>query len=132
VLPLQDSWQRLVDRVDQSGALRVAQLMRDWIRPVELAAGRLAYQLAPGLAEDPAPELRDALLKATGERWQVGPSAGEGLPTLREQGEAAKAAEDHRIRNSPLVEAALAAFPGAEFVDEKESPQGNRNWNKRA
>ncbi|MBO0750255.1 MAG: DNA polymerase III subunit gamma/tau, partial [Porphyrobacter sp.] len=86
-----DDWQRLVERVDHSGALRVAQVMRDWIRPIELAAGKLVYQLAPGLGEDPAPELRDALLKATGERWQVSAGEGEALPTLRERAEAAKA-----------------------------------------
>ena len=127
-----ESWQRLVERVDQSGALRVAQVMRDWIRPIELGSNKLVYQLAPGLGEDPAPELRDALFKATGERWQIGPGEGEALPSLRERAEAQKAADDQRIRTAPLVEAAFAAFPDAELVDESERSQGNRNWNKRA
>ena len=127
-----ESWQRLVERVDQSGALRVAQVMRDWIRPIELGSNKLVYQLVPGLGEDPAPELRDALFKATGERWQIGPGEGEALPSLRERAEAQKAADDQRIRTAPLVEAAFAAFPDAELVDESERSQGNRNWNKRA
>jgi DNA polymerase-3 subunit gamma/tau len=127
-----ESWQRLVERVDQSGALRVAQVMRDWLRVIELTAGKLVYEVAPGLAEDPAPEIRDALLRATGERWQVGAGTGASLPTLREKAEAAKAAEEARIRSAPLVEAAFAAFPDAELVNEAESPQGARNWNKRA
>jgi DNA polymerase-3 subunit gamma/tau len=125
-------WERLVDRVDQSGALRVAQTMRDWVRVIELAPGKLTYSLAPGLAEDPGPELRDALLKATGERWQVMRGEGEGQPTLRETAEAEKAAEDARIRSAPLVEAAFAAFPAAELVDEADVAQADRNWNKRA
>jgi DNA polymerase-3 subunit gamma/tau len=125
-------WERLVDRVDQSGALRVAQTMRDWVRVIELAPGKLTYSLAPGLADDPGPELRDALLKATGERWQVMRGEGEGQPTLREIAEAEKAAEDARIRSAPLVEAAFAAFPAAELVDEAEVAQADRNWNKRA
>ena len=127
-----DDWQRLVDRVDQSGALRVAQTMRDWIRPIELSVGKLVYEVAPGLGEDPAPELRDALLKATGERWQVSAGTGDAVPTLRERAEAAKAAEDQRIRNAPLVKAAFEAFPGAELVDESDAPKGERNWNRRA
>nr|WP_166175923.1 DNA polymerase III subunit gamma/tau [Altererythrobacter segetis] len=127
-----ESWQRLVERVEQSGAIRVAQVMRDWLRVIELAPGRLVYEVAPGLGEDPAPEVRDALLKATGERWQVAAGTGLSLPTLREQAETVKAAEDARIRSAPLVEAAFAAFPGAELVDEAEGAQGNRNWNKRA
>jgi DNA polymerase-3 subunit gamma/tau len=127
-----DSWERLVERVEQSGALRVAQVMRDWLRVVELAPGQLVYQVAPGLGEDPAPDLRDALLKATGERWQVSAGEGEALPTLREQAEAAKAADEQRVRSAPLVEATFAAFPGAELVDDAEDPQGSRTWNKRA
>jgi DNA polymerase-3 subunit gamma/tau len=127
-----EDWQRLVDRVDQSGALRVAQTMRDWIRPIELGLGRLVYELAPGLGDDPGPELRDALLKATGERWQVVVGTGDALPTLRERAEAASAAEDQRIRSAPLVKAAFEAFPGAELVDESEAPRGERNWNRRA
>jgi DNA polymerase-3 subunit gamma/tau len=127
-----ESWERLVERVDQSGALRVAQVMRDWLRVVELAPGKLVYQVAPGLGEDPAVEVRDALLKATGERWQVGTGEGESLQTLRERAEAAKAADEQRIRSAPLVEAAFAAFPDAELVDDADSPPGSRNWNKRA
>jgi DNA polymerase-3 subunit gamma/tau len=127
-----DSWERLVERVEQSGALRVAQVMRDWLRVVELAPGQLVYQVAPGLGEDPAPDLRDALLKATGERWQVSAGEGEAQPTLREQAEAAKAADEQRVRSAPLVEATFAAFPGAELVDDAEDPQGSRTWNKRA
>jgi len=127
-----ESWQRLVDRVDQSGALRVAQLMRDWLRPIELAPGQLVYELAPGLGSDPGPDLRDALFKATGERWQISAAEGATLPSLREQAEAAKAGEEQRIRTAPLVEAALAAFPGAELIDDNESAQGARNWNRRA
>ncbi len=127
-----EDWERLVERVDQSGALRVAQVMRDWIRPIEIGASELIYQIAPGFGEDPAPELRDALLKATGERWQVAAGTGDAQPTLRERAEAAKTAEDHRIRNAPLVRSALEAFPGAELVDESEAPRRDRNWNRTA
>jgi DNA polymerase-3 subunit gamma/tau len=126
------AWPDLCERVDRAGMLRIASLMRDWIRVIDLAPGRLVYALAPGLAEDPATDLRDALQKATGERWQVERGTGEGVPSLREQAEAGKLAEAERIRRHPLVEAAFAEFPGAEFVDEDTAPKGDRNWNKRA
>jgi DNA polymerase III subunit gamma/tau len=130
-------WGELCDKVDRAGQLRVASVMRDWVRVIELAPGRLVYALAPGMAEDPAAELRDALLRATGERWQVEHGTGTngnegGAPTLREQAEAAEAAEAERIRKTPLVEAALAAFPDAEFVAEDEAPNGDRNWTRQA
>src|SRR5688500_15693864 len=117
-------WSELCDKVDRAGMLRVAQVMRDWLRVIELTPGRLVYSLAPGLAGDPAPELRDALLKATGERWQVERGEGEAVPTLRERAEAAKTAAAERIRRTPLVEAAFAAFPQAEFAEEDEAPRG--------
>ena len=55
---------------------------------------------------------------------------GEGVANLRERAEAAKAAEADRVRTTPLVEAAFAAFPGAEFVEETEAPKGERNWSR--
>ena len=112
--------------------LRVAQMMRDWVRVIELGPGRLSYALAPGLGEDPAAELRDALRKVTGERWQVERGTGEGAPSLREQADALKAEEAERIRRAPLVEAAFAAFPQAELVDENQASKAERGWNKQA
>jgi DNA polymerase-3 subunit gamma/tau len=123
-------WRELCDKVERAGMLRIASLMRDWVRVIELTPGRLVYSLAPGMADDPAVELRDALLKATGERWQAERGEGEGVPSLREQADAAKASEAERIRRAPLVEAALAAFPEAEFVEETDAPKGERNWSR--
>ncbi|BBC73655.1 DNA polymerase III subunit gamma/tau [Altererythrobacter sp. B11] len=126
------NWRELCDRVDAAGMLRVAQVMRDWVRLIELTPGRLVFALAPGYSEDPAPELRDALLRATGERWQVERGEGGRAPSLREQEEAARAAEAERIRKSPLVEAAFAVFPGAELVEEEDAPRGTSNWSRTA
>ncbi|KRA83703.1 DNA polymerase III subunit gamma/tau [Altererythrobacter sp. Root672] len=129
-------WAELCETVDRAGMLRVAGVMRDWIRVIELAPGQLTFAPAPGFSDDPSPELRDALLKATGQRWLVERVEGEGTPTLREQAEAAKATEAERIRNTPLVEAAFAAFPDAEIVEEAEAsgraggPGGEKNWSR--
>jgi DNA polymerase-3 subunit gamma/tau len=111
-------WDQLIETVDCSGQLRVAQVMRDWVRVIALEPGELTYAVAPGYPGDLGPELRDALLRATGERWTVQRGEGEGTPTLREQAEAQKAAEDEALRRHPLVEAAFAAFPQAEIVDD--------------
>ena len=128
----QADWDALIARVDQSGALAVAQMMRDWVRVVSLRPGELVYDLAPGLVEDPGPDLRDALLKATGERWQVTCGQGEFLPTQRERAEADKANARARVLADPLVEAAFAAFPEAELVEEADVAGSERNWSRRA
>ncbi|MFZ5744415.1 MAG: DNA polymerase III subunit gamma/tau [Pseudomonadota bacterium] len=111
-------WEQLIETVDRSGQLRVAQVMRDWVRVITLEPGELIYAVAPGYPGDLGPELRDALLRATGERWTVQRGEGEGTPTLREQAEAQKAAEDEAVRRHPLVEAAFAAFPQAEIIED--------------
>ena len=124
-------WQELVNRVDHAGALRVAQTMRDWLRPIELAPGRLVYALAEGFAGDPAADLRDTLHKLTGERWEVEQHDTGGEPSLREREEAARAEAQAKMRAHPLVEAAFATFPEAELVEDAEvQPAGRQAWGR--
>jgi len=111
-------WEELIDTVDRSGQLRVAQVMRDWIRVIALAPAELTFAVAPGYSGDPGPELRDALLRTTGERWFVQRGEGDGAPTLRELSESAKEAQAAALRQHPLVEAAFAAFPQAEIIED--------------
>jgi DNA polymerase-3 subunit gamma/tau len=126
-------WEELVEQVDRAGHLRISQLMRDWLRVIELAPGKLVFALVPGLPVDPASELREALYKATGTKWLVEQGVGEGAPSLRERAEARKADAAAALLREPLVEAALAAFPGAEIIEEDGARQGQgRPWTKRA
>ena len=126
-------WSILCDRVEQEGLLRVALIMRDFVQVITLAQGQLSYTQPDDYADDIAPELRDALLRATGERWEVTRGEkGTGLPSLREREQVALAAETNRIRSHPLVRSALSVFPGAELVTEDEVAQANQFRNKRA
>lgn len=127
-------WAMLVQRVDNAGHLRIAQVMRDWVRPVEVLPGILRFQLAEGLSEDPSPDLRDALLKTTGERWQVERAVGEAQPSLRERAEAAERSAKAALLANPLVQAAFAAFPDAELIDESRATARDTNppWSRSA
>lgn len=125
-------WAALVDQVDAAGQLRVAQIMRDRVRVIELAPERLVFQQADNFPDDPAPDIREALFKVTGKRWLVERGAGEAQPSLREIAEAAAAAEDARIRSDPLVKAAFEAFPDAELIDtpgKRAAAAGSPPWN---
>ncbi len=126
-------WSGLCDRVEHSGQLRISQIMRDWVRIIAIAPLSLTYALTEGYPGDPTPELRDGLLRATGERWEVTRGEGDAMPSLRELVQAVREAEDKAMRESPLVEAVLQAFPGAEFVeDEKPQDKGNTNRSRYA
>ncbi|MFN4019871.1 MAG: DNA polymerase III subunit gamma/tau [Erythrobacter sp.] len=109
-------WAALVDQVDAAGQLRVAQIMRDRVRVIELGAQKLVYEQADSFPDDPAPDIREALFKLTGKRWQIERGSGAAQPSLREAAAAAAAAEAARIRSDPLVAAAFAAFPEAELI----------------
>ena len=110
-------WGALVDQVDNSGQLRVAQMMRDRVRVIELAAGKLVFEQADEFPDDPAPEIRDALFKLTGNRWMVEHGKGESQPSLREAAELEAKAAEERIRANPMVKAAMEAFPEAELIN---------------
>ncbi|MCL9982690.1 MAG: DNA polymerase III subunit gamma/tau [Erythrobacter sp.] len=113
--PAQD-WAALVDQIDAAGQLRVAQMMRDRVRVIELAPERLVYEQADSFPDDPAPDIREALFKLTGKRWLVERGTGASQPSLREAAASEAAAEDQRVRSDPLVQAALTAFPEAELL----------------
>ncbi len=125
-------WTILCDRVEQEGMLRVGQIMRDHVRIIELRHGHLRYTTPPAFRDDIMADLKEALLRATGERWDVAKGAGEGAPSLTEREEMAAAAEAERVRSHPLVRAALDAFPGAEIVDENQLADGRKAWSRRA
>ena len=113
--PAQD-WAALVDQVDAAGQLRVAQMMRDRVRVIELGPERLVYAPADNFPDDPAPDIREALIKLTGKRWQVERGSGTAQPSLREAAASEAAADDQRVRTDPLVQAAFTAFPEAELL----------------
>jgi DNA polymerase-3 subunit gamma/tau len=125
------SWAALVEEVDASGQLRVAQIMRDRVRVIELGPERLIYEPADSFPDDPAPDIREALFSLTGKRWQVERGEGGAQPSLREAAEAAAAAEDARIRSDPLVKAAFEAFPDAELIGTapRAAGGGSPPWN---
>ena len=112
-------WAGLVERVDHAGGMLLATKMRMQVRVVELAAGVLRFSQPAAFPDDLRAEIRAGLERATGGHWQVERVAEGGAPTLVEAGEAAKAATEQALMASPLVEAALAAFPGAEIVAEE-------------
>jgi DNA polymerase-3 subunit gamma/tau len=126
------SWATLVDQVDATGQLRIAQMMRDRVRVIELGPERLVYQQADSFPDDPVPDIREALFKLTGKRWQIERGTGAAQPSLREAADAAAAAEDARIRSDPLVKAAFEAFPDAELLDaplKAAAGAGSPPWN---
>jgi DNA polymerase III subunit gamma/tau len=119
-------WAQLVAQVEAKGQMLAGTVMRRQVRVVELSPGHLAYSRGAQFGDDIAPQLREALLAATGERWQVAEVSAEGAPSLTEMEVAAQESAAAAMRAHPLVAATLAAFPDAEFVEDTRSPARGR------
>nr|WP_188237750.1 DNA polymerase III subunit gamma/tau [Sphingopyxis sp. LK2115] len=102
--------------LESTGNHQLARQVYDDLQVLELEPGRLVYAPAPTLDGDFARRLGEALFSQTGSRWQVREGVGEGRPSLGQTKAAQLADNDARIRELPVVKAALAAFPDARLV----------------
>lgn len=123
------NFEALLERLSRDGYVSLEMTMRDVVRLVEYAPPSLAYQLAGPVAPGFVAELRDALAKVTGTRWELEEREGDAQPSMLEIERAKADADRAAIMESPMVKAAFAAFPDAELLDsnEDETP-----WSKSA
>ncbi len=126
------TFEEFVQWLDQNGNLTLSQILHDHVRVVEYQPGKLIYQTANNFSQDFGPQLRDALMQLTGQRWQIEKGEGEAQISLGEQAEARKQAAREELENSPMVKAAKAAFPEAELLDNDTAQSGNGQWSKTA
>ncbi|MBK1659597.1 DNA polymerase III subunit gamma/tau [Paracraurococcus ruber] len=106
------TWREIVAIASGRKPMLHAHLVHS-VHPVKVAPGRLELRPLPAAPRDLAAQLAALLQEATGERWTIAFSNAEGEPTLAEQGRAAEAGRRAVAQSHPLVQAVLAAFPGA-------------------
>ncbi|MBU2032630.1 MAG: DNA polymerase III subunit gamma/tau, partial [Alphaproteobacteria bacterium] len=129
-------WEDLVAKVEAGGQHLAAGIMRLQIRPIAVEEGSLRYSRNPLYRDDIAPTLREALAAITGTRWlleEVPDGEGEAAPSIAEREEAAQQSAETEARAHPLVQAAFAAFPGAEIIADRDKPPvGLQEWRNQA
>ncbi len=103
----------LIALLDAHNHVNLSATLHDVVRVVRYAPPDLDYQLAGPVHQGFVAELRDALFAVTGMRWELRAVEGEAPPTLFEAGQMAEREKDREIIDSPLVKAAMAAFPEA-------------------
>jgi DNA polymerase-3 subunit gamma/tau len=107
--------------LESTGNHRLAVQVYDHLRIIELEPGAILFAAVPALGQSFARDLGDALFMQTGSRWHVRSGEGEARPSLGEIRTARLADNDERIRELPVVKAALAAFPEARLVDDEDN-----------
>ncbi|MGO4568176.1 DNA polymerase III subunit gamma/tau [Rhizobium sp. 2YAF20] len=96
---------------------KLKALVRAFLKPVRLEAGRLDASLAPGAPTTLLNELAVKLKDWTGIHWIVSFSRDEGSPTLVEAEAQAQQQRVSDARQDPDVAAILTQFPGAKIID---------------
>ncbi|MGR3783142.1 MAG: DNA polymerase III subunit gamma/tau [Albimonas sp.] len=86
------------------------------VRLVSYQPGRIVFEPAHDAPESLASDLAQRLMALTGSRWMVAVESAGGAPTVRERQDAERDDLHARLKEHPLVAAAIAAFPGAEIM----------------
>jgi DNA polymerase-3 subunit gamma/tau len=113
--PAPVSFGEVVALFDTQREAKLAHCLRHEVHPVRCEPGRLEFRPAPTAPRDLAPRVAELLSQLTGRRWMVSVSGDAGEPTLAQQRRTSKDALHARALEHPLVQAALAAFPGAKL-----------------
>jgi DNA polymerase-3 subunit gamma/tau len=110
--PAPASWREVV-ALTSGREPRLHAELRSFGHPVRVAPGQVEFRPAEGAPRDLSQRLAAFLLEATGTRWTIALASAGGEPTLTQQGRTAEADRLALAQAHPLVQAVLAAFPGA-------------------
>jgi len=86
------------------------------LRLVRYAPGRIEFEPGPGARSDLAATLGQRMQDWTGSRWGVSVVSAGGAPTIAELRNQETRAAEAEAMTSPLLQAVMAAFPGARIT----------------
>ena len=107
------SWREVVAFVASRREATLHGHLRHCAHLVRFAPPVIELRLEPQAPRDLSQRLARLLSEATGTRWTIAVGREPGEPTLAEQAEALDADRSRSAEAHPLVQAILAAFPGA-------------------
>ncbi|OWK32503.1 DNA polymerase III subunit gamma/tau [Sphingomonas mucosissima] len=107
----------LVAELEENGQHLLAVRLAHGARVVSYAPPEIVFSGTRPIATDTLAETATALRAMTGTAWKLSMLDAPGEVTLKEAADAAAEAERQAVLASPLVKAALQAFPDAELID---------------
>jgi DNA polymerase-3 subunit gamma/tau len=102
--------------LDANGQLGLAERLRHSARVVRYAPPDIVLSAAKPLPADLVVDLAAGLHRATGQRWKITTDDAAGAMSVREAEAKQKAEELDWVKSTPVVKAALDAFPDAEVT----------------
>ncbi|MDI1294625.1 MAG: DNA polymerase III subunit gamma/tau [bacterium] len=113
----------LIERLWQHGKGQLAQELHDCVGLIRYAPPKIDYRGTDALPSDFPVRLMQALRDMTGCSWRVAQADGPVAPTLMQQEQDKAARARAMILETPVVKAALAAFPDAALVETDQPEQ---------
>ena len=111
------TFQHVVDLIRDKRDMLLLKEVEDGVRLVRYAPGRIEFQPSPLARPDLAARLSQRLQGWTGMRWGISVVNEGGAATLAEERDAEENAARAEALTNPLVQAVMAAFPGAKIAD---------------
>jgi DNA polymerase-3 subunit gamma/tau len=111
------SFDQVIDLIREKRDMLLLKEVEDGLRLARYSPGRIEFEPAPGARADLAARLSQRLQGWTGARWGVSVVSTGGAPTLAETRTQERTVAEAEAMENPLVQAVLAAFPGAKITD---------------
>ena len=116
-LPLITTFDQIAALIREKRDMKLLVEVETTLRLVHFAPGRIEFQPTSDAPKDLAARLAQRLQSWTGVRWGVSVTGFGGGATIAEQRNTARNHAEDEVRQLPLVQAVLAAFPGAKITD---------------
>jgi DNA polymerase-3 subunit gamma/tau len=107
----------VLDLIREKRDMKLLYEVEEGLRLVRYSPGRIEFEPAPGAAPDLAARLGQRLQAWTGDRWGVSVVSSGGGPTVAEARNAGRLKAEAEALQNPLVQAVMAAFPGARITE---------------
>jgi DNA polymerase-3 subunit gamma/tau len=116
------TFEQVVALIRERRDMKLLFEVETFLRLVHFAPGRIEFQPTADAPADLASRLAQRLQGWTGARWGVSVTGFGGGQTLAEQRQSARSATEAEVMALPLVQAVLAAFPGATIAEIRTPP----------
>ncbi|MFN7222525.1 MAG: DNA polymerase III subunit gamma/tau [Paracoccaceae bacterium] len=111
------SFDAVVELIRERRDMKLLYEVEEGVRLVRYAPGRIEFELSPKAGTDLAARLGQRLQAFTGQRWGVSVVSSGGAPTIAELRDAGRVQAVAEAMQTPMVQAVLAAFPGAKIAE---------------
>ena len=116
-MPVYATFDQVVALIREKRDMRLLMEVETSLKLAKYAPGRIEFEPAANAAPDLAARLSQRLQTWTGERWGVSIVSTGGAATIAQERDRAEEDQRAEVMKNPLVQAVIAAFPGAKISE---------------